>query len=150
MAHLPVIPSFTRQVLNTVLCVLTFTAIFLYFRRYVYLFPITFESIWQISLAEVNRRKNVRRIQQLERKLSSNDEEDGIREKETAVRHMASVVGYREEPNLFRKCLQSYHGSPGLELMLVGIDGDHDGDMEMIRIVEEVNPTSPNPQTLSF
>jgi hyaluronan synthase len=139
MAHLPVNPSWTRQALNAILCVLTFTIIFLYFRRYVYLFPITFESIWQISLAEVNRRKNVRRIQQLERKLSSSDEEDGIREKETMVRHMASVVGYREEPNLFRKCLQSYRGSPGLELMLVGIDGDHDGDMEMVRIVEEVS-----------
>jgi hyaluronan synthase len=97
-----------------------------------------FESIWQISLAEVNRRKNVRRIQQLERRITSTDEEDGIPGKELAVRHMASVVGYREEPNLFRKCLQSYRGSPGLELMIVGIDGDHDGDMEMVRIVEEV------------
>ena len=140
MAHLPVVPSFTWQALNAVLCVLTFTIIFLYFRRYVYLFPITFESIWQISLAEVNRRKNVRRIRQLEHKLSKNDVEVGICEKELAVRHLASVVGYREEPNLFRKCLQSYRGSPGLELMLVGIDGDHDGDMEMVRIVEEVNP----------
>jgi hyaluronan synthase len=54
------------------------------------------------------------------------------------VRHIASVVGYREEPNLYRKCLQSYHGSPGLELVLVGIDGDGEGDMEMVRIAEEV------------
>ena len=140
MAHLPVVPSFTRQAFNAVLCVLTFTIIFLYFRRYVYLFPITFESIWQISLAEVNRRKNVRRIRQLEHRLSKNDVEAGICEKELAVRHLASVVGYREEPNLFHKCLQSYCRSPGLGLMLVGIDGDHDGDMEMVRIVEEVNP----------
>ena len=139
MAHLPVIPSPTRQTLNTICCILSFTIIFLYFHRFVYLFPITFESIWQISLTEVNRRKNIRRIRQLEHRLEKIDEEDGIREKETAVRHLASVVGYREEPNLFRKCLQSYHRSPGLELMLVGIDGDQGGDMEMVRIVEEVN-----------
>ena len=51
---------------------------------------------------------------------------------------MASVVGYREEPNFFRKCLQSYLGSPGSELILVGIDGDHDGDFELVRIAEKV------------
>jgi hyaluronan synthase len=139
MARLPVCPSWNRQVFNAVLCIACFTAIFLYFRRYVYLFPITCESIWQISLAEVNRRKNIRRIRLLEQKFDSIDEENGIKDKaQTAVRQIASVVGYREEPNLFRKCLQSYPGSPGLEIMLVGIDGDGDGDMEMVRIAEEV------------
>lgn len=139
MAHLPVVPSWTQQAFNTVLCVLTFTLISVYFRRYVYLLPITFETVLQILLAEVNRRKSVRRIRQLEHKFSKVDKEDGMEEKELAVRHMASVVGYREEPNLFRKCLQSYRGSPGLELMLVGVDGDHDDDMEMVRIAQEVS-----------
>jgi len=138
MAHLPVCPSWGRQLLNTILCLLIFTAIFLYFRRYVYLFPITIESVWQISLAEINRRKNIRRIRLRNQALSSNDAEKGLGEKERVVRHMASVVGYREEPRLYRKCLQSYRGTPGLEIMLVGIDGDHDGDMEMMRIAEEV------------
>jgi hyaluronan synthase len=144
MAHLPVVPSWTRQALNTLLCVLTFTLISLYFRGHVNILPMTFETILQISLAEVNRRKNVRRIRQLEHKLSKVDKEDGMEEKELAVRHMASVVGYREEPNLFRKCLQSYRGSPGLELMLVGVDGDHADDMEMVRITQEVSSISPN------
>lgn len=49
-------------------------------------------------------------------------------------------MGYRAEPNLYRKCLESYGGSPGLEIMLVGIDGNHDGDMEMIRIAQGVSP----------
>ncbi|KAH6681522.1 glycosyltransferase family 2 protein [Halenospora varia] len=139
MAHLPVLPSVGKQVINVVLCLTIFTFIFLYFRRYVYLFPITFESIWQISLAEVNRRKNVRRIRNLEQSAAG-DEEKGTGGKKAATRHIASVVGYREEPNLFRKCLQSYAGSPGLEMMLVGIDGDHAEDMEMVRIVEQVFP----------
>jgi hyaluronan synthase len=142
MPPLPVCPSWTRQLLNTVLCLATFTAIFLYFRRCVYLFPITFESVWQISLAEVNRRKNVRRVRLLEQTHAAADEEKGTRGRLPAVRHLASVVGYREEPNLYRKCLQSYRGSPGLEIMVVGIDGDHDGDMEMVRIAEEVGPLS--------
>lgn len=140
MARMPICPSFNRQVFNAVLCIACFAAIFLYFRRYVYLFPITCESIWQISLAEVNRRKNIRRIRRLEQEFSPTDPESGIKEKaQRAVRHISSVVGYREEPNLFRKCLQSYAGSPGLELMLVGIDGDGEGDMEMVRITEEVS-----------
>jgi hyaluronan synthase len=145
MAILPTLPPVRRQILNAVLCILCFSMIFLYFRRYVYLFPITFESVWQISLAEVNRRKNIRRIQALEQRLSSSDEEKvmGEKERNRAVRHIASVVGYREEPNLFRKCLQSYLGSQGLGIMVVGIDGDHDGDMEMVRITEEVPLISP-------
>jgi hyaluronan synthase len=146
MPRVPTCPSWARQVFNAFLCIASFAFIFTYFRRYVSLFPITCESIWQISLAEINRRKNVRRIRALEQKLGPIDEETGIKDKmETAVRHIASVVGYREEPNLFRKCLQSYRGSPGLELMLVGIDGDGEGDMEMVHIAEEVG--LPSPQT---
>lgn len=141
MARLPVCPSRGRQVLNAVLCLAIFAVVFLCFRQSIFIFPITCESILQISLAEINRRKNIRRIRLLEGKLSLTDEENGIKEKsESAVRYIASMVGYREEPNLFRKCLQSYRGSPGLEIMMVGIDGDHDGDMEMVRITEEVTP----------
>jgi hyaluronan synthase len=117
--------------------VVIFTIIFLYFHRYVAAFPIMIESIWQMSLAEVNRRKNIRRIQRIELLA---DEELGLKEGEkmSVVRHMASVVGYREEPGLFKKCLQSYRNSPGLEIMLVGIDGDQADDMEMVCIAGEV------------
>jgi hyaluronan synthase len=139
MAILPSRPSWTYQFLNAISCIVTFTIIFLYFRRYVAAFPITIESLWQISLAEVNRRKNIKRIQRITPTL---DEESGMGEKKTVVRHMASVVGYREEPGLFKKCLQSYRGSPGLEIMLVGIDGDQVEDMEMVRIAGEVSPPS--------
>lgn len=140
MPRSPVLPSLFRQIINTICCLVAFTTIFLYFRRYVSSFPITLESVWQISLAEVNRRKNIRRIEVLEGKAKG-DEEKGLLLKQTAVRHIASVVGYREEPGLFKKCLESYKGSPGLELMLVGVDGDGEEDMEMVRIAEEVSNT---------
>jgi hyaluronan synthase len=137
MTGLPSRPSWTHQFLNAVLCVVAFTIIFLYLHRYVTAFPITIESIWQISLAEVNRRKNIKRIQRI---TPVGDEELGLKEgeKKSVVRHMASVVGYREEPGLFKKCLQSYRNSAGLEIMLVGIDGDQAEDMEMVRIAGEV------------
>lgn len=150
MAVLPVLPSFHRQILNSILCVVTFFFIFRYFRRFVTFAPITFESIWQISLAEINRRKNVERVKQLEQKLSLQDAEKGVQTKDdVAARCIASVVGYREEANLWRRCLQSYHNSPGLDIMLIGIDGDHDGDMEMVSVAQQVCIPYPNPQNCS-
>ncbi|THV51028.1 hypothetical protein BGAL_0126g00180 [Botrytis galanthina] len=141
MPVVPVIPSLHRQIFNGILCVVTFFLIFRYFRRYVTFAPITFESIWQISLAEINRSKNVERVKQLEQKLSLQDAEKGVQTKDdVAAKCIASVVGYREEANLWRRCLQSYHNSPGLEIMLIGIDGDHDGDMEMVSVAQEVFP----------
>lgn len=136
--RLPIVPSWRKQLLNTICCIVAFTTIFFYFRRYVSSFPITLESVWQIGLAEVNRRKNVERIRRLEQKHAA-DEEKGGSLKASAVRHIASVVGYREEPVLFKKCLESYLGSPGLEIMLVGVDGDSGEDMEMVRVAESVS-----------
>ncbi|CAD6441976.1 7d519cfd-6318-4743-8fe4-fdcebdff523b [Sclerotinia trifoliorum] len=141
MPVVPVLPSIHRQVFNGILCVVTFFIIFRYFRRLVTFAPITIESLWQISLAEINRRKNVARVKQLEQKLSLEDAEKGIQTKDdVAARCIASVVGYREEANMWRRCLQSYHKSPGLEIMLIGIDGDHDGDMEMVSVAQQVFP----------
>ncbi|QSZ29540.1 hypothetical protein DSL72_004055 [Monilinia vaccinii-corymbosi] len=141
MPVVPVLPSFRRQIFNSILCVVVFFSFFLYFKKFVTVAPITVESIWQISLAEINRRKNVERVKKLEQKLSLEDVEKGARRKEdVAARCIASVVGYREEANLWRRCLQSYHNSPGLEIMLIGIDGDHQGDMEMISVAQQVFP----------
>jgi hyaluronan synthase len=57
--------------------VVTVTIIFVYLRRYDAAFPITIESIWQILLAEVNRRKNISRIQRI---TPVGDEELGLKE----------------------------------------------------------------------
>lgn len=139
MSVVPVLPSLHRQIFNSILCVVTFFFIFRYFRKYVTFAPITFESIWQISLAEINRSKNVERVKQLEQKLSLQDAEKGVQTKDdVAARCIASVVGYREEASLWMRCLQSYHNTPGLEIMLIGIDGDHDGDMEMVSVAQQV------------
>ncbi|EKG09490.1 Fungal chitin synthase [Macrophomina phaseolina MS6] len=53
---------------------------------------------------------------------------------------MASVVGYREESALFQRVLESYKPSDGLELLLVGIDGNEKEDLRMAQVVREVYP----------
>ena len=134
---LPQLPSLHRQALNVALCLLL-GAFFIWFRRWTRYFPHTVECIWQISLAEVNRRKSIRRLRLLHDNLKSADEEKGFGDTEPAVRCLASVVGYREEPTLFRKCLESYRNTAGLEVLLLGIDGNGRDDMEMVRVVQEV------------
>ncbi|MCJ1307176.1 hypothetical protein MMC25_000822 [Agyrium rufum] len=128
--------SFLHKVTNSLLCLITGAFVFLYFRKYVYYFPITVESMWQIFLADINRRKNKRRVQQLYE--ADADTEKGSGGGKAAVRCLASVVGYREEANLFKRCMESYQGSAGLEIMLVGIDGNEAMDMEMVQIVKNV------------
>ena len=135
--------SWATRAINVVLCFLSATFVFVYFRRYVYFFPITVESIWQIFLAEINRIRNKRRVDKLredaEDSRSAEDEEKGALRQQSAIRCLASVVGYREEAGLFRRCLESYKDAPGLEILLVGIDGNEPTDMEMVQIVKNVS-----------
>ena len=116
---------------------------FVYFRKYVYFFPITLESIWQIFLAEINRVRNKRRVDKLredtEDSRFAEDEEKGLSRKQSTVKCLASVVGYREEAGLFRRCLESYKDAAGLGVMLVGIDGNEPTDMEMVQIVKNAS-----------
>ena len=135
--------SWATRIINVVLCFLSAAFVFVYFRRYVYFFPITVESIWQIFLAEINRIRNRRRVDKLREETEDSgftgDEEKGPSGKRSSVKCLASVVGYREEAGLFRRCLESYQNAPGLEIMLVGIDGNEPTDMEMVQIVKNVS-----------
>ena len=134
--------SWATRAINVVLCFLSAAFVFVYFRRYVYFFPITVESIWQIFLAEINRVRNKRRVDRLQENSQEThfieDEEKGSSKNQSAVKCLASVVGYREEAGLFRRCLESYKDAPGLDIMLVGIDGNETTDMEMVQIVKNV------------
>ncbi|MCJ1326018.1 hypothetical protein MMC10_002681 [Thelotrema lepadinum] len=98
------------------------------------------ETIWQIGLAETNRRRSKRRVKQLKEDLVPTDIEKATSNQANNVRCMASVVGYREEPGLFTKCLESYRNCSGLEIMLIGIDGNGAQDMEMANIARKVFP----------
>lgn len=53
---------------------------------------------------------------------------------------LASVVGYREDPTVFAKCLESFKGCLGLHTLLVGIDGDQAQDIEVADIARTAYP----------
>lgn len=56
-----------------------------------------------------------------------------------------AVVGYREEPLLFTKCLESVKGLnyPDLFKIVVVIDGDEEQDREMASVFQKVFPNCP-------
>jgi hyaluronan synthase len=51
---------------------------------------------------------------------------------------MAAIVGYREDPDLFYRALESYKATEGLDFTLVGVDGDQAADMDMVRVFQMV------------
>lgn len=131
-------PPQWQQYLNAALCVVLTLAIFGFLRKNVYFFPITLEAIWQITLAETNRRKSKIRVRNIKRKLDPSDAEKRFLDEKPPVKFLASVVGYREDPAVFVKCLESFKGCAGQELLLVGIDGNEAQDVEMANVVRKV------------
>ncbi|KAK1993371.1 hypothetical protein LX36DRAFT_257439 [Colletotrichum falcatum] len=53
---------------------------------------------------------------------------------------VAMIVGWREDPDLWRRCLESYKAASGWTFMVVGIDGDGADDQEMINVFRESYP----------
>lgn len=131
-------PSLWHQVLNITLCAVLAVVMFGFVRKHSHFFPITLEVLCQIFLAETNRRKSRRRVRKLKRELNSDDLEKKVLEPSSDFTCLASVVGYREDPKVFAKCLGSFKGCPGLQTLLVGIDGNEAQDVEMANIVRTV------------
>lgn len=52
---------------------------------------------------------------------------------------MATIVGYREDPDLFARALDSYKSAAECRFVLVGVDGDDTPDMEMVHVFKGVN-----------
>lgn len=55
-----------------------------------------------------------------------------------AAEAMASIVGWREDPALWRRCLESYKHAAGCRFVLVGIDGHNADDKEMVDVFQKV------------
>ena len=47
---------------------------------------------------------------------------------------MAAVVGWREDPALFTRALESYKTARGCMFLMVGIDGDEAQDQDMVDV----------------
>ncbi|KAF4343934.1 alfa-L-rhamnosidase [Fusarium beomiforme] len=54
---------------------------------------------------------------------------------------LVAVVGYREDPKLFSRALESYKTARGHAFTVVGIDGDDEEDQDMVDVFDKVYPS---------
>ncbi|KAH7324795.1 hypothetical protein B0I35DRAFT_348183 [Stachybotrys elegans] len=129
--------------------------------------PVTLDTIVTILLAELNRFVNEgRRIEFYAQETSIRDKADPEKGEKSSLRTpmtprfpstplfasaprlpstsrlqiMAAVVGWREDPSLFTRALESYKYASGCRFVLVGIDGDDAQDEEMMNVFNQVYP----------
>ncbi|KAM0254323.1 hypothetical protein ACHAQJ_006909 [Trichoderma viride] len=124
-------------------------------------YPVTLDLVFTILLTELNRLVNEgRRLQFYEEESpesfppSPDESFDGhfYDEKNVGVSVtqivpqsrldcMAAVVGWREDPALFTRALESYKSTKHCTFMLIGIDGDDEADGDMVDVFNNVFPT---------
>lgn len=129
-----------RQLLNFLGCLAILPCFYLIVGRSRY--PMTLDILFSIFLTEFNRYANEGRRS----RFSSHQTDTGAvydTEKAPAptehgvlagAETMAAVVGYREDPALFTRALESYKSARGCVFTLVSIDGDAAEDLEMMRV----------------
>ncbi|KAJ5740741.1 hyaluronan synthase [Penicillium malachiteum] len=134
--------SLAEQALNFIDCIVA-AAIYGYGLKYLEQ-PLTFDMIVSILLAEFWRWGNNQR-----RKRAALQEENsqlGLAEKgkssEQRLDCVAAVVGYREEPGLWRTALESYSKAQNCRFLLICVDGDAEEDREMVEVFQDVYPES--------
>ncbi|KAL2151778.1 hypothetical protein VTH82DRAFT_6876 [Thermothelomyces myriococcoides] len=145
------VPIF-RQILNVLGCILALPLY--YFTTQHTRYPVTLDIIITIALTELNRyviegcRIAFQRRQTTSRDAASLPEEwdekaawflenqPGTAELEC----LAAVVGWREDPGLYARALESYKSSKACVFLLAGIDGDEEADEDMVRVFKKVYP----------
>ncbi|PYH79296.1 hypothetical protein BO82DRAFT_340948 [Aspergillus uvarum CBS 121591] len=153
MDHPPIIPQrgpqvpLLRQMLNGLGCLLVLPLY--YYLTAATRHPLTLDLLLTILAAEYNRFTNERRRRRVYQPAAAAAAAAADPEKPRVVdAHggpdcMAAVVGYREDPGLFARALNSYRAAEGCRFMLVGIDGDEEADMEMVRVFQNIYPDAP-------
>lgn len=131
--------SFLKRSLNTALCVVLIILILLHGRKLFDYAPLTLESSINIVLAEISRRKAKRRLRRYELEYREATADLEKHPEGGGVQFIANIVGYREDPAVFKKCLTSYTKTPHMRALLVGIDGNQALDLEMVEQVQEVS-----------
>lgn len=129
-----------RQILNLLGCliVLPIYSVITGYARH----PLTLDILLTIFSAEFNRFMNEGRRQKLHEPQEKTQDLEKARisasDMNQGAECMATIVGYREDPALFARALESYKNIPECRLVLVGVDGDDVPDMEMIRVFQQV------------
>ena len=145
--------SLLRKLVNVVGCVVCLP---LYWLVTVHCrWPVTLDLFITVALTELNRLVNEGRRMALREKesmpspcLEKAELGGGLKQHvvtyersgtpDPSVDVMAAVVGWREDPDLFRRALESYQGTRCCKFLLVGIDGDEDADQDMVNVFNEV------------
>lgn len=138
VASLPRLSQPSTSVILKVVSCIAACAIVFYIRTRLLFFPCTFYGLCQLGLADINRRKGLRRLNEAEQRYEATNGNDGCNSNNWFI---ASVVGYREEPVLWKRTLKSYLDSVNVETILLGIDGNGAEDLEMADAVIEVRST---------
>ncbi|KAJ5988768.1 hypothetical protein N7481_003978 [Penicillium waksmanii] len=131
-----------RQILNLLGCliVLPIYSVITGYARH----PLTLDILLTIFSAEFNRFMNEGRRQKLQDLPQKGQDLEKASISSPKVNEgaecMATIVGYRENPELFARALESYKNIPECRLVLVGVDGEDVPDMEMIRVFQQVFP----------
>lgn len=137
--------SWFRQSLNLIGCILIVP---LYRAAAVNTwYPATVDLLISILLAEFCRFNNE------SRRIAYRDAEAQLRYKDDIEKNalkvadqpggatcetLAAVVGWREDPNLWERCLESYKTARRCKFLLAGIDGNESDDLEMVDIFKQV------------
>lgn len=140
--------SLFRQVLNLLGCLL---AIPCYYLTTVHTrYPVTLDILITIVLTELNRFViEGRRIdfhdEQRHQEYSYTDEKRDWEKIDLEIQPvtpklecLAAVVGWREDPALYERGLESYKSARSCVFLLAGIDGDEAEDQEMIEVFNKV------------
>ncbi|GAB1316838.1 Glycosyltransferase 2-like domain-containing protein [Madurella fahalii] len=144
--------SVLRQFLNVLGCALAIPVYYLQTAHSRY--PITLDILVTIALAELNRYVvEGRRMAFGFRGGKQGEERPGPQEKDdwdgihlesqprvSRLECLAAVVGWREDPSLYRRALESYKSAKTCAFVLAGIDGDEAEDQDMVRIFNQVFP----------
>lgn len=141
------VPAF-RQVLNVLGCAL---AIPVYYLTTVHSrYPVTLDILITIVLTELNRYMveghriafHGRKWRQ-EAPLQEKNDWGAIHLESQAQRPrlecIAAIVGWREDPALYGRGLESYKSAKICAFLLAGIDGDEEEDQDMVKVFTRVS-----------
>ncbi|OJD29684.1 glycosyltransferase family 2 protein [Diplodia corticola] len=121
-------------VLQALLLIVTISFVYKLALHYTFGFPLLIEGFFQIICSEVNRYKQDRRYKRVQNQADLGEKGNARTE------CVGMVIGYREDPSLFRQCLESYRNDTTrtVRTLVIGIDGNEPEDMPMVDVAESV------------
>ena len=117
--------------------------------------PVTLDLVFTIALAELTRYVNegrrmayhddecvspVVREKMDPEKTAYIDVESVSSSSTSSLDIMAAIVGWREDPALYTRALESYRRARGCVFLIAGIDGDEKQDQDMVDVFHLVYP----------